>query len=499
MILSAFAGVVAWALLSQLRRTSRYDLKRIPGPTTVPLVGNLGAVIGSSYVRKVLAKWTNEYGSVFKWSLIGKDILVITDPEEVYKLCSREANLPKAWALYKGLNTRAPHNNILATPDNEEWKYMRKMTNPAFSPENIRKAYPQILGAACKATEVLKKTSIAGLVDVSDLSARVTAEIINSLAALPMLQTSKEQQDDIALTFTNPFYALLLVVWPWHPRAKRFQHNQATVWKRGVQPEANTSLWACLGRFVNYKDGSPIPSATIATNAGLFFGAGYETTAHAITWALFELAAEPSIQARVRKELSEAGLVATPDQPTPRKPDFADLSKLKVLEAVIKETLRLHVTAPLGSVREADRDMVIKGYRVPKGVTLMLSPHPMHVSHDNYLHPDKFWPERWISDTVTKGDSKHSAHPDATTKGNRRNISASWNPFSTGPRNCIGQTLALAELRTVLAVMIGNFFFKLPEGVQREKFIDEEEVWWVTLQAKHGLPLKVTPITAVQA
>ncbi len=45
------------------------------------------------------------------------------------------------------------------------------------------------------------------------------------------MQTSKEQQDDIALTFTNPFYALLLVVWPWHLRAKRFQHNQATVWK----------------------------------------------------------------------------------------------------------------------------------------------------------------------------------------------------------------------------------------------------------------------------
>ena len=45
------------------------------------------------------------------------------------------------------------------------------------------------------------------------------------------MQTSKEQQDDIALTFTNPFYALLLVVWPWHPGAKRFQRNQATVWK----------------------------------------------------------------------------------------------------------------------------------------------------------------------------------------------------------------------------------------------------------------------------
>lgn len=59
-ICSAFASVVAWALLSQLRRTSRYDLKRIPGPRTVPLVGNLGAVIGSSYVHKVRICFTQQ-------------------------------------------------------------------------------------------------------------------------------------------------------------------------------------------------------------------------------------------------------------------------------------------------------------------------------------------------------------------------------------------------------------------------------------------------------
>jgi len=60
---------------------------------------------------------------------------------------------------------------------------------------------------------------------------------------------------------------------------------------------------------VNYKDGSPIPLATVATNAGLFFGAGYETTAHAITWALFELAAEPSIQVCLPISSAESVLV----------------------------------------------------------------------------------------------------------------------------------------------------------------------------------------------
>ena len=87
-----------------------------------------------------------------------------------------------------------------------------------------------------------------------------------------------------------------------------------------------------------------------------------------------------------------------------------------------------------------------------------------------------------------------TAYPEATPTGNRRSINGSWNPFSNGPRNCIGQALAMAELRTVLAVLLGNFFFELPKGVVRESFIEEEQVSWVTLQAKHGVRLRVSSI-----
>ncbi|DBA68321.1 TPA: hypothetical protein ACH3X2_013634 [Trebouxia sp. C0005] len=523
---SILAGFVSWQLWVQAQRARRYDVKDIPGPKQLPFIGNLGAVFGSSHVHRILALWTNTYGSVFKWSIAGQDMLVITDPEEVSKLCSRDLNLPKSAPFYKGLNHRAPHNDILATPDYHEWKYLRKMTNPAFSSENIRKAYPQIYKCVCNATDVLHKLCRQRSVNVSDLSSRITAEVINlvafgehlgalefedradgtvQLVTQEFLKHLKRYQDDLTVAFTNPLFALLLWACPWHPRARQAKATFLELTKnddrlaelikqRGPQPESDTALWACLSRCVNYKDGSPLPLQSIAANAGIFFAAGYETTAHAISWALFELAADTAIQARVRKELSAAGLVATPGHPPLRHLDFADLSKLRVLDAVIKETLRLHGPAPIGTVRETDKDMVIKGYRVPKGMALMLSPHPMHVSSQNYLHPDKFWPERWVSDTVSEWNPDQAAHPDATTKGNQRNINGSWNPFSCGPRNCIGQTLALAELRTVLAVMIGNFFFELPKGVQREAFIKEEEVWWVTLQAKNGVHLNVQPI-----
>ena len=113
---------------------------------------------------QVLAQWTLQYGSVFKWNLAGRILLVITDPDEVYRLCSKDGQQEKPRFMYKQINTvsgsgrlagviylvllrsnvrnvvqREPHNNILATPDYQEWKYFRKMMNPAFSPENIRK------------------------------------------------------------------------------------------------------------------------------------------------------------------------------------------------------------------------------------------------------------------------------------------------------------------------------------------------------------------------
>ena len=92
----------------------------------------------------------------------------------------------------------------------------------------------------------------------------------------------------------------------------------------------------------------------------------------------------------------------------------------------------------------------------------------------------------------------YAEHPDATPVGNRRNLSASWNPFSCGPRNCIGQALALAEARTALAVLLANFHFDLPDGLTRDQYLKHEQVWRITLQPKSDLSLKVTPVKESQ-
>ena len=73
----------------------------------------------------------------------------------------------------------------------------------------------------------------------------------------------------------------------------------ANIRKQGKQPESNTHVWACLSRLVDYRDGSELCTDAIAAQLAIIFAAGFETTAHAITWALFELAANQQLQVGV--------------------------------------------------------------------------------------------------------------------------------------------------------------------------------------------------------
>lgn len=77
----------------------------------------------------------------------------------------------------------------------------------------------------------------------------------------------------------------------------------------------------------------------------------------------------------------------------------ADLTQLPLLDAVVRETLRLHGTLPLNTARVTTSDMVIGGYRIPKGTPMMAPSYAIHANADNYVHADKFWPERWLEST----------------------------------------------------------------------------------------------------
>jgi cytochrome P450 len=159
------------------------------------------------------------------------------------------------------------------------------------------------------------------------------------------------------------------------------------------------------------------------------FFAGHETTANALTWVAHMLSAHPAIAQRVRGEVD--GVLEG------REPRMEDVARLEYTSAVVRETLRLYPPAWM-FVRLAADDDVIRGYRIPKGTAVMLSPYVMHRQRAFWPEPERFDPDRFVRDpSLGMGAGKNW----------------SYMPFGGGPHVCIGNHFAMTEAVVVVALL----------------------------------------------
>lgn len=170
-----------------------------------------------------------------------------------------------------------------------------------------------------------------------------------------------------------------------------------------------------------------------------FLAAGHETTAQTLSWAVYFLCKHPHTQDQLRSEV-QAHL---PALKTGHPIDSACFDDLPYLQAVCNETLRLMPVVPM-LYRQAAEPTSILGCYIPSGTVVAMSPWIMNRSQ-HFWGPDadSFNPQRWIGQ---EGPIR-----------NGMNTKYGFMTFSHGPRACIGQAFARAELSALLAGIIGNF------------------------------------------
>jgi cytochrome P450 len=207
--------------------------------------------------------------------------------------------------------------------------------------------------------------------------------------------------------------------------------------------------------------GAGLDRLTVRNNLLGFLFAGHETTALALSWALYLLAFDPAVQARARAE-AQAAL-------GPREAaEHADLARLPLVGRVIDEALRLY--APAGFLtRRAAEDDDLAGTPVRAGMTVILPIHAMHRHRRLWEAPDAFDPDRFLPERAA---------------GRHR---FAYLPFGGGPRVCIGAALALQEARLLLASLLARYAVALPEGYRPEPRM------WFTLRPAGGMWLALTP------
>lgn len=195
--------------------------------------------------------------------------------------------------------------------------------------------------------------------------------------------------------------------------------------------EADTSI---IGHLVR----SPYPTEIErVADVTIFMLAGHDTTAFQLSWIIIELARNPDVVKKLREELdssfSECG---------PRDCTAQQLSQLDYMGKVIKEGIRLWPVVANGSQRVTAVAIPYGEYVIPKDSTLAVNNFIMMRTgiHDGH----KFIPERWNDDD-----------PD------REKLKEAFIPFSSGKRNCVGQALALLELKLVIATLFYSYDFEV--------------------------------------
>jgi cytochrome P450 len=186
------------------------------------------------------------------------------------------------------------------------------------------------------------------------------------------------------------------------------------------------------------------------------FLAGHETTANALSWALYLLSTNPDAEAKFHAELQE--VLGN------RVPTFEDARNLPYTMAVINESMRLYPPAwVLGRTALADDE--IDGFRIRKGDNIMIVPYLVHRNSEYWEDAEAFKPERFATDE--KIDKFQ------------------FFPFGGGPRFCIGNNFAILEMQLVLAMIGQRFKLRL----EKEQVIEPEPL--ITLRPRHGIQMKI--------
>ena len=178
------------------------------------------------------------------------------------------------------------------------------------------------------------------------------------------------------------------------------------------------------------EDGLPMRDHEVRDELFTLLAAGHETTATSLAWAIHRLLTHPDVLETARGEVA----AAIGDGPCPPPPTAEQIAGLAYLDAVIKETARLHPVVPI-VVRQLETDHAVGSARLPAGCVAAPCIYLVHRRPDLWPEPNAFDPDRFLE-----------TRPDPYA----------FFPFGGGVRHCLGAAFATYEMKIVLARVLSR-------------------------------------------
>ena len=231
-----------------------------------------------------------------------------------------------------------------------------------------------------------------------------------------------------------------------------------------------------------------------------FMLAGHETSAAAMTWSLYEILQQPDVLKSIRTEADsvfdpaidwrEAGELDLPST--------EQLSHLMLTEACLKESLRKYSVVPMVTRRVVE-DMQMENshttksssatYFVPKGSTILVNIQAVHMNPTLWPDPHRYDPYRFLTISNIQAGIKSSVASGQNGLSYKEIEPYTFLPFIAGPRNCLGQYLALLETKMVIAFLLQRYDFALPPDMASD---DPRHPYMVPIIPKNEIMVTVS-------
>ncbi|KAL3477810.1 putative benzoate 4-monooxygenase cytochrome P450 [Aspergillus californicus] len=381
--------------------------------------------------------------------------------------------------------------SILEAGD-EDHSRLRKAYAPVFSSQALTNQESLVISYVHKMISQLKSQAIedvtAGAGAVVDLQTWIsycTFDIICSLCFgedfgclennryhewVGMLVYSLKAKVQLAACRFYPWlFRLLLKTMPKNAQSLMAKH-QATACEK-VERRLNLTIDRPDFLFHLKNSKQQLSHAEIVINSPTMVVAGSHTLQTAITGIVFHLLRNPKVLAEVTEEVRSSFTTA-------EDMDFRTLSKLPILDAAIKEGIRLTSPVPLGLTRLVpDGGHVINGEYFPAGTTVSYMQWAANLSPLNFADPTSFRLDRWLQ-------------PDQGLFANdRRNA---LQTFLQGPRDCIGQNLARMEIFLILGYLLYHFDLSPPPDQEHGGLENWEDQETYAVWVRSPLPVRLS-------
>ncbi|CAN6165200.1 unnamed protein product [Urochloa humidicola] len=502
-IATALAAILAVFVLSSVLppRRRRKPLNLPPGPQGWPVIGSLGVLAGALPPHRVLAALAARHGALMHLRL-GSYHTVVASSAATARLVLKTHDLAFADRppTAAGEITSYGYLGIVHTPYGAYWRMARKLcATELFSARRVA-SFERVRAEAMHAlARGLFERAVAGggtgVVAVREHVAGATMRNILRMAVGEKWSGCYGSADGEALrrTLDEAFAATGAVsnVGEWVPwlgwldlqgckqRMRQLLELHDRFYEKIVEEHeerrrrANAAgQIAVASDLVDVllelaeEDGQEVRLTRVGVKAFIqdIIAGGTESSAVTIDWAMSELLRHPDAMAAATAELDR--VVGRERWVTER-----DLSDLPYIDAVVKETMRLHPVGPLLVPHHAREHTVVAGYDVPAGARVLVN--VWAIARDPASWPDapgEFRPERFIGGA---GVDVRGAHFELL-------------PFGAGRRICPAVDLAMKLVAAGVANLVQGFAWRLPDGVKPEDVNMEEHVG---LSTKRKVPL----------